>query len=210
MLACRSYLTDQEESPETAGLGVIPGMVRKFNDSTKSVPQIGWNSATQSTTQTQSSSVSGPLVFPVKQVDTTLFYLICCTIYRKFRYSGLGSILLQKYNDVVSLVSSVWKDNVFATQNSILKRVGPVALHFLKAFIESPVFSSDKSTASVATFTSPTAYLQPKDIADGSTVRVIACLDVRANDQGDLVVTKVDQYDVRESAEQGGNVRNSR
>lgn len=34
--------------------------------------------------------------------------------------------------------------------------------------------------------------------------RVIACLDVRANDRGDLVVTKGDQYDVREA----GNVRN--
>jgi hypothetical protein len=28
--------------------------------------------------------------------------------------------------------------------------------------------------------------------------RVIACLDVRSNDEGDLVVTKGDQYDVRE------------
>lgn len=28
--------------------------------------------------------------------------------------------------------------------------------------------------------------------------QVIACLDVRANDKGDLVVTKGDQYDVRE------------
>jgi len=34
--------------------------------------------------------------------------------------------------------------------------------------------------------------------------RIIACLDVRTNDQGDLVVTKGDQYDVREK----GNVRN--
>ena len=34
--------------------------------------------------------------------------------------------------------------------------------------------------------------------------RVIACLDVRANDQGDLVVTKGDQYEVREA----GAVRN--
>jgi len=34
--------------------------------------------------------------------------------------------------------------------------------------------------------------------------RIIACLDVRANDQGDLVVTKGDQYDVREA----GSVRN--
>jgi len=34
--------------------------------------------------------------------------------------------------------------------------------------------------------------------------RIIACLDVRSNDQGDLVVTKGDQYDVREE----GTVRN--
>jgi glutamine amidotransferase/cyclase len=32
----------------------------------------------------------------------------------------------------------------------------------------------------------------------GLTRRVIACLDVRTNDEGDLVVTKGDQYDVRE------------
>ena len=29
---------------------------------------------------------------------------------------------------------------------------------------------------------------------------MIACLDVRSNDAGDLVVTKGDQYDVRESS----------
>ena len=34
--------------------------------------------------------------------------------------------------------------------------------------------------------------------------RIIACLDVRTNDRGDLVVTKGDQYDVREN----GDVRN--
>ena len=36
--------------------------------------------------------------------------------------------------------------------------------------------------------------------------RVIACMDVRANDAGDLVCTKGDQYDVREKSE-GGQVR---
>ncbi|CAL1152150.1 unnamed protein product [Cladocopium goreaui] len=36
--------------------------------------------------------------------------------------------------------------------------------------------------------------------------RIIACLDVRANDTGDLVVTKGDQYDVREKGD--GGVRN--
>jgi glutamine amidotransferase/cyclase len=41
----------------------------------------------------------------------------------------------------------------------------------------------------------------------GLTNRVIACLDVRTNDQGDLVVTKGDQYDVREKSD-SNNVRN--
>ena len=40
----------------------------------------------------------------------------------------------------------------------------------------------------------------------GLAKRVIACLDVRANDAGDLVVTKGDQYDVRETSEAGGQV----
>ena len=34
----------------------------------------------------------------------------------------------------------------------------------------------------------------------GLAKRVIACLDVRSNDQGDLVVTKGDQYNVREAS----------
>ncbi len=38
----------------------------------------------------------------------------------------------------------------------------------------------------------------------GLSKRIIACLDVRSNDNGDLVVTKGDQYDVREK----GDVRN--
>ncbi|MEE4241515.1 MAG: imidazole glycerol phosphate synthase subunit HisF [Desulfopila sp.] len=46
-----------------------------------------------------------------------------------------------------------------------------------------------------------------EELSRSSTVmakRVIACLDVRTNDNGDLVVTKGDQYDVREQ----GQVRN--
>lgn len=37
---------------------------------------------------------------------------------------------------------------------------------------------------------------------------MIACLDVRANDTGDLVVTKGDQYDVRDNSTAGREVRN--
>ena len=42
----------------------------------------------------------------------------------------------------------------------------------------------------------------------GLAKRVIACLDVRANDAGDLVVTKGDQYDVRDKGSAANDVRN--
>ncbi|XP_058002199.1 imidazole glycerol phosphate synthase hisHF, chloroplastic-like [Hevea brasiliensis] len=39
-------------------------------------------------------------------------------------------------------------------------------------------------------------------LSDIPSVQVIACLDVRTNDKGDLVVTKGDQYDVREQTKE--------
>lgn len=42
----------------------------------------------------------------------------------------------------------------------------------------------------------------------GLAKRVVVALDVRSNDNGDLVVTKGDQYDVREGGTaSGGEVR---
>ena len=40
-----------------------------------------------------------------------------------------------------------------------------------------------------------------------SFLQVIACLDVRTNDKGDLVVTKGDQYDVREQTNENEVIR---
>ena len=38
-----------EESPETAGLGILPGTVRRFDEETGiKIPHMGWNSATAS------------------------------------------------------------------------------------------------------------------------------------------------------------------
>ena len=44
--------------------------------------------------------------------------------------------------------------------------------------------------------------------SQGLAKRVIACLDVRANDAGDLIVTKGDQYDVRDKGTAANDVRN--
>jgi glutamine amidotransferase/cyclase len=84
--------------------------------------------------------------------------------------------------------SSIQRGNLLATQFHPEKS-GPVGLQMLENFLRR----------------APAA--QPPGDLSGRTElakRIIACLDVRADDQGDLVVTKGDRYDVREQ----GAVRN--
>jgi glutamine amidotransferase/cyclase len=85
-------------------------------------------------------------------------------------------------------VSSIQKGNIIATQFHPEKS-GGAGLRLLQNFLEAPA-----------------EPVNPVEISPKTTLakRIIACLDVRSNDQGDLVVTKGDQYDVRED----GNVRN--
>ncbi|MGM0417952.1 MAG: imidazole glycerol phosphate synthase subunit HisF, partial [Thermodesulfobacteriota bacterium] len=85
-------------------------------------------------------------------------------------------------------VSAVKKDNITATQFHPEKS-GKAGLQMFENFINS---RSDK----------PGFKIPSK--GRGLAKRIIACLDVRSNDNGDLVVTKGDQYDVREK----GDVRN--
>jgi glutamine amidotransferase/cyclase len=90
-------------------------------------------------------------------------------------------------------VGAIAKDNVVATQFHPEKS-GAAGQRVLKAFLE--------GTYRATLQASPSADL----VKDGLTRRIIACLDVRSNDQGDLVVTKGDQYDVREKSDK--SVRN--
>jgi glutamine amidotransferase/cyclase len=87
-----------------------------------------------------------------------------------------------------SFVSAVQKGNLVATQFHPEKS-GTAGLQILNNFL---------NTAS--TPFKPDRTLEKTTLAK----RIIACLDVRSNDNGDLVVTKGDQYDVREK----GVVRN--
>jgi glutamine amidotransferase/cyclase len=88
----------------------------------------------------------------------------------------------------VEFVSSVQAGNVVATQFHPEKS-GRAGLQLLENFLG--------GTA---------APVRPEGPTSGTRLskRIIACLDVRTNDRGDLVVTKGDQYDVREN----GAVRN--
>ena len=99
-----------------------------------------------------------------------------------------ASVILTTTNYGCEFISSIQKGNIIATQFHPEKsgRAGLAILHnFLKTTAEP---------------------IRPLRSAPTTTLakRIIACLDVRSNDLGDLVVTKGDQYDVRE----GGDVRN--
>lgn len=87
-----------------------------------------------------------------------------------------------------AFVSAVQKKNIIGTQYHPEKS-GDAGLRLLKNFLDTgatPIQTRQRSA--------PTRLAK----------RIIACLDVRANDRNDLVVTKGDQYDVREQ----GEVRN--
>ncbi|MBN2194726.1 MAG: imidazole glycerol phosphate synthase subunit HisF [Polyangiaceae bacterium] len=97
------------------------------------------------------------------------------------------SVILTTTDYGASFVSSVQRGNVTATQFHPEKS-GEIGLAMLRGFFTGATPSRPPIR--------PEATLLAK--------RVIACLDVRANDAGDLVVTKGDKYDVREA----GAVRN--
>lgn len=98
------------------------------------------------------------------------------------------SVVLAVTDYGVAFVSAVQQGRVAAVQFHPEKS-GPVGLKILENFL-------DGKAAPVLP-----PVVEPKT---EPAKRIIACLDVRANDQGDLVVTKGDRYDVREQ----GHVRN--
>jgi len=91
-------------------------------------------------------------------------------------------------------VSSVRKGNVFAAQFHPEKS-GRAGLGVLDAWLKAPVEVQTGKEAHGR----EVRQLDTRE-KDGFIKRVVACLDVRANDEGDLVVTKGDQYDVREKS----------
>lgn len=94
-----------------------------------------------------------------------------------------------------SFVSAVQKGNVVATQFHPEKS-GEEGLGLIRSFL-------DRSAIGL---TDPFFARGAPEAECRLAKRIIACLDVRSNDAGDLVVTKGDCYDVREAG--GGEVRN--
>lgn len=179
------------ENPNVAGLGIVPGKLTRFSDTDKSVPHIGWNSAATS----ENGGKQSESFYGLRNRSKYYYVHSYAVPYRKGQLERHGwTVATANYGDE-QFIGAIGRKNIFATQFHPEKS-GLAGLRVLKAFLEGRQFETWEKTS-------------PQDVGLGLTRRVIACLDVRTNDQGDLVVTKGDQYDVREKGDgTSGQVRN--
>jgi len=178
-LGLQTLFEESEESLGVKGLGIIKGTVRRFKETTLSVPQIGWNGI----------NIQKPSTLFANYQKEKLYFVHS---YRAEVSPENHDWILTTTDYGEEFVSGVQKGRVAAFQFHPEKS-GEAGLNILKNFLsDSGLYDSMKMDLMESG--------GPTKIAK----RIIACLDVRSNDQGDLVVTKGDQYDVREQ----GEVRN--
>ncbi|KAF5478938.1 hypothetical protein F2P56_005458 [Juglans regia] len=178
-LGLQLLFESSEENGPVNGLGLIPGVVGRFDSSNGyRVPHIGWNALQIKTDSEILDDIGNRHVYFVHS-------------YRAMPSDVNKEWVSSTCNYGVDFIASVRKGNVHAVQFHPEKS-GDVGLSILRRFLY------PKSTIT----TKPT-----EGKASKLAKRVIACLDVRTNDKGDLVVTKGDQYDVREHTKEN-EVRN--
>ncbi|RIA96466.1 hypothetical protein C1645_733217 [Glomus cerebriforme] len=197
-----------EENPNVPGLGIIPGTVKLFNkdDNNKAVPHMGWNKVNClkeiKYNNVQQQKEGKDIHCGIKQDNVYYFIHSYAVPYNEDIKEWILSTT-QYGNEI--FISSIQKDNVFGTQFHPEKS-GYAGLRILKSFLEG---RSENISLDDKEIIIKNPIKLPKD---KFTKRIIACLDVRTNDQGDLVVTKGDQYDVRERSTNNdfgcGQIRN--
>ncbi len=178
-LGLQTLFEGSEESPGVAGLGILKGYVRRFHTPSLSVPHIGWNGI---------NIDKGSKLFSDYRQEKLYFV----HSYRAVADAANQDWILATTDYGEGFISAVQRGNVAACQFHPEKS-GAAGLAILRNFLASKdLFAPGPGTAALA----PEATKLAK--------RIIACLDVRTNEAGDLVVTKGDRYDVREA----GRVRN--
>ena len=175
------------ESPETKGLGVIPYPIEKFDSFDKSVPHIGWNTV----------QILDDPPLPNDVADERSSYYFVHSYRAKYDHACADWAHSATQYGGELFIASVRRDNVFAVQFHPEKS-GSAGLSLLSKWLNKQEFELSHNPDTRHKI----AQLKPRH---GLTKRVIACMDVRTNDQGDLVVTKGDQYDVREKSTHATN-----
>jgi imidazole glycerol-phosphate synthase len=145
-------------------------------DTLRSVPHIGWNGLNAKMPSSLFAGLEGD----------EKFYFVHSYHVRPQDHA----VVLTTTDYGYEFVSGIQKGNIVATQFHPEKS-GRAGLTLLENFLR------------------PGERRMPSHRDPGGTrlaKRLVACLDVRSNDRGELVVTKGDQYDVREKED--GEVRN--
>mmetsp|Transcript_4820 Transcript_4820/g.6834 ORF Transcript_4820/g.6834 Transcript_4820/m.6834 type:complete len:565 (-) Transcript_4820:1630-3324(-) len=196
-LGMQTLFESSEESSEDGesvipGLGVIPGKVVKFDETKMAVPHIGWNG--------RILHQDSPVLKHVTEGEDVYFVH---SYYAPITDENKEWVLTSTTYSGQRYISAVQRGSVVATQFHPEKS-GLTGLHTLKGFLEAVEDGTLSKTTKLSV--DPNAQTQ-------LTKRVVVALDVRSNDHGDLVVTKGDQYDVRENHKEGvvegrGGVRN--
>ncbi|PSS37629.1 hypothetical protein PHLCEN_2v556 [Hermanssonia centrifuga] len=173
------------ENPEKKGLGLIPSPIEEFSNVDKSVPHMGWNACDLLDSDK-----------PAEGTDRSSHYYFVHSYRAAYDPSNYPEAAewahaVTQYGQEI-FMASVRKANVFGTQFHPEKS-GDAGLKIISAWLSEPELQRSGAPSTPRVLRTP----RPRD---GLTKRIVACMDVRSNDEGDLVVTKGDQYDVREKA----------
>lgn len=186
-LGMQTLFEGSEECPGVAGLGVMPGVVARFPDHLGlAVPAIGWHGVAPMSADP----------WPLNAEQTRCYFVHSYRVPMPTSGDAPWALACSEYGE--RYVCAVRRGNCVACQFHPEKS-GSVGLEVLGRWLAGPPPDPPAPRAAAL----PAQVLPPAR-------RVIACLDVRSNDAGDLVVTKGDQYDVREegSSDSKGQVRN--
>ena len=197
-LGLQTLFEGSEESPGVAGLGLIKGTIQRFLLPGLAVPQIGWNGIAVRRSSPLFADYQGEKLYFVHT-------------YRALADESNRDWVLTETTYGGDFISAVQQGMVTACQFHPEKS-GAAGLAILRNFLQTAPPAWKRISAAESPPHSNTIKLASHHTGSGFppaktrlAKRIIACLDVRSNDRGDLVVTKGDQYDVRES---GGEVRN--
>lgn len=216
-LGMQTLFQSSEEAPDgqetMEGLGVIPGHVIKFDEKEMTVPHIGWNGRVH--------HQDSPVFKYVNEKEDVYFVH---SYYAPIVEENKDWTLTSTNYGGKKFISSVQKGAIVACQFHPEKS-GKTGLNFVKGFLEVSsqlifgTFRLDvlKHCFGQAVENGSINSSKPLKVDPAKETqlvkRVVVALDVRQNDHGDLVVTKGDQYDVRENEKEGvttgrGGVRN--
>lgn len=168
-----------DEGSPIPGLGLVDARVERFKSTSpttgksKTIPHMGWSEATPFRPRTSST-----LVPPVEEEVEDLYFVHSYAV--PFKPTPLLSSWTNtttQYGDEV-FVSSIKRGNILACQFHPEKS-GEAGLRVLESWLKAPIEEISGNFEGVE---------QAREVVvkekDGFTKRIVACLDVRSNDQG--------------------------